>query len=1011
MIFSQGSAAGGGGQGEQAHGTAMAAIGAAEGAAASGVDERSLPAGVAPVVLWAAAARAIRDWLAARTLPARDAVVLLPFAALLPPLRGALALQGGWLPRVETVQTLAAAMAPPDTSAQGRCCGDPLVDALVVSQRLQREPWARDWAARDAAGFGLLASRVHDAVDVLRAGAAARPPGQRPDWWRLVRERTGAGNGRGAAGDGFQGGSPLVVEDRLLAIAGELALQAVPDPAERLFGWHPAAWIAVQLGGADPLAEALLSQGGIPALRLIADPPGDDPLAAVQAAAPPRRLVAADAEAEACAAADAVIEALEAGQAPVALVALDRMRTRRVRALLARQGVPLLDETGWRLSTSAAAVRVRALLPAAAALAGLLPARADGASAATGDATGDANGDANGDAAGDGVGTAVGTQVDPRVDMEHGLDAGEAGEGGADGWVGIGLDGSEADADGLDAAASPAGAAGDTVLEWLKAWPPARARPVALQSLEAAWRGRRRVRDRQAAAALWRQAQAWLRPWCAAPVRRPLRDWLDLLVSQLERDGTLAELAADAAGRQLLVALRLQPGVTGPAAWQRITAAMRFDLAGFTGWLELALDAATFDPPPDPGALVVLTPLARAIGRPFGAVVVPSSDQERLGAPAPRPALIDDRLAAALGLEHRAGERRRQRLALAQLLRLPSVTFVRRRQQADEAVAESPELAVLRLHSLAAGAGDLPELAAPVRLRSVGLQPVPRPLPRAPDHLPAVLSASAVGALRDCPYRFFSRSVLRLDEPAEFDAALAKRDYGDWLHLVLQHFHVGRAPGAPATDDAARLHRAAERATRELALDAAQLLPFRASFEAFVPAYLAWLAGREAAGWRFEQGEAAFELAAPQLGATRLAGRIDRIDRNDGGATGATGCEDGPGPGPVREVIDYKTGDAGKFRRLVANPLEDTQLAFYAALLGPEGRLQASYLALDGRGAPQRVVHERVRDSADALLTGLGGELARLRRGTPLPALGEGAVCETCEARGLCRRDHWASTQ
>lgn len=979
MIFSQGSAAGRGGQGEQAHGTAMAAIGAAEGAAASGVDERSLPAGVAPAVLWAAAARAIRDWLAARTLPARDAVVLLPFAALLPPLRGALALQGGWLPRVETVQTLAAALAPPDTSAQGRCCGDPLVDALVVSQRLQREPWARDWAARDAAGFGLLASRVHDAVDVLRAGAAARPPGQRPDWWRLVRERTGAGNGRGAAGDGFQGGSPLVVEDRLLAIAGELALQAVPDPAERLFGWHPAAWIAVQLGGADPLAEALLSQGGVPALRLIADPPGDDPLAAVQAAASPRRLVAADAEAEACAAADAVIEAIEAGQAPVALVALDRMRTRRVRALLARQGVPLLDETGWRLSTSAAAVRVRALLPAAAALAGT------------------------------GVGTGVGTQVGARVDKELGLDAGEAGEGGADDWVGIGLDSSEADADGLDAAASPAGAAGDTVLEWLKAWPPARARPVALQSLEAAWRGRRRVRDRQAAAALWRQAQAWLRPWCAAPVRRPLRDWLDLLVSQLERDGTLAELAADAAGRQLLASLRLQPGVTGPAAWQQITAAMRFDLAGFTGWLESALDAATFDPPPDPGALVVLTPLARAIGRPFGAVVVPSSDQERLGAPAARPALIDDRLAAALGLEDRAGERRRQRLALAQLLRLPSVTFVRRRQQADEAVAESPELAVLRLHSLAAGAGDLPELAAPVLLRSVGLQPVPRPLPSAAGALPAVLSASAVGALRDCPYRFFSRSVLRLDEPAEFDAALAKRDYGDWLHLVLQHFHVGRAPGTPAIDDAVRLHRAAERATQELALDAAQLLPFRASFEAFVPAYLAWLAGREAAGWRFEQGEAAFELAAPQLGATRLAGRIDRIDRNDGGASGTTGGDDDAGP--VREVIDYKTGDAGKFRRLVANPLEDTQLAFYAALLGPEGRLQASYLALDGRGAPQRVVHERVRDSADALLTGLGGELARLRRGTPLPALGEGAVCETCEARGLCRRDHWASTQ
>jgi ATP-dependent helicase/nuclease subunit B len=26
-----------------------------------------------------------------------------------------------------------------------------------------------------------------------------------------------------------------------------------------------------------------------------------------------------------------------------------------------------------------------------------------------------------------------------------------------------------------------------------------------------------------------------------------------------------------------------------------------------------------------------------------------------------------------------------------------------------------------------------------------------------------------------------------------------------------------------------------------------------------------------------------------------------------------------------------------------------------------------------------------------------------------MPALGEGSVCETCEMRGLCRRDHWGA--
>jgi len=40
---------------------------------------------------------------------------------------------------------------------------------------------------------------------------------------------------------------------------------------------------------------------------------------------------------------------------------------------------------------------------------------------------------------------------------------------------------------------------------------------------------------------------------------------------------------------------------------------------------------------------------------------------------------------------------------------------------------------------------------------------------------------------------------------------------------------------------------------------------------------------------------------------------------------------------------------------------------------------------------------------------GIGQDLARLRQGAAMPALGEGVACEYCEARGLCRRDHWAS--
>jgi ATP-dependent helicase/nuclease subunit B len=60
-------------------------------------------------------------------------------------------------------------------------------------------------------------------------------------------------------------------------------------------------------------------------------------------------------EAEARAAATWVGEQLQAGRSRIALVALDRLTARRVRALLERVDVLVEDETGWTLSTTASA--------------------------------------------------------------------------------------------------------------------------------------------------------------------------------------------------------------------------------------------------------------------------------------------------------------------------------------------------------------------------------------------------------------------------------------------------------------------------------------------------------------------------------------------------------------------------------------------------------------------------------------------------------------------------------
>ena len=66
-----------------------------------------------------------------------------------------------------------------------------------------------------------------------------------------------------------------------------------------------------------------------------------------------------------CAAA-CVLRHLEAGRVPVALGAIDRVLTRRVRALLGVRGVVVRDETGWKLSTTRAAAHVMSALRACA---------------------------------------------------------------------------------------------------------------------------------------------------------------------------------------------------------------------------------------------------------------------------------------------------------------------------------------------------------------------------------------------------------------------------------------------------------------------------------------------------------------------------------------------------------------------------------------------------------------------------------------------------------------------
>ncbi len=508
----------------------------------------------------------------------------------------------------------------------------------------------------------------------------------------------------------------------------------------------------------------------------------------------------------------------------------------------------------------------------------------------------------------------------------------------------------------------------------------------AVSALEKAWR-REREPDPPALAALAdlrRRIDAW------QPERpRTLSDWL--LSWREAAPGLLATLGADAAGRQVLAVLQWSGVPT--AAWQNAAQSTLLDLSGFTAWVDDTLEASAWRPTYSGTARVAIVPLLRAALRPFDAVVFPGCDAQRLGGADAMPGLLPAALARQFGITEAEQRRQRETQAFAQLLRSPRLTLLRRMHDAGEPLAPSPlvERAMLARRRLGADVDDEVDVALP--LRHVDRQPVIRPAPSMARAMPQRLSATTVQALRDCPYRFFAKVALGLAEGNELDAELDNSDYGRWVHASLYRFHTQRS----GSNDHAELLAAAEAEQSALELDSAAMLPFRAGFDTFAADYLAWLREHEAEGWRFASGEVDRRCAPPDLDGVVLDGRLDRIDAHDDGTA---------------MLIDYKTGSRDKVKKRLDAPLEDTQLAFYAALLTSEDHERpprAIYLSLVERKTPKPFEHDDVAQSAALLIDGLSSDLADLRAGAGAPALGEGDVCETCEARGLCRRDHWSA--
>lgn len=481
--------------------------------------------------------------------------------------------------------------------------------------------------------------------------------------------------------------------------------------------------------------------------------------------------------------------------------------------------------------------------------------------------------------------------------------------------------------------------------------------------------------------------EASARPWARRSAS--LDEWFALLVDSLKALGAADALAADAAGVLLLDLARSLGDQLGAGAAQPLSAWREF----FASELEVAVfrDSAIESP-------VIMTSLPRAQLRRFEGVLLLGAGAAHLGAEREPGPLLAAKLRLQLQLvtaDERAADLRD---ALGALI-AQSGDFCTTWQCGSVDQPQPLSQYFVRLDALARAAGhaglihtvtDAPVFGAAANL-------VNMPAPRAPALRPAAVSVSAYASLVACPYQFFARHMLGLNEADEVREEFEKSDYGQWVHDLLNRLHArfplftGMARDVIATE----FNRLADQVFAPAIEFNFLSLGWKQRWVALADAYINWQLEREAAGWVWQDGEVAAEMRFTLAGGARidLRGRLDRIDARSGAS--------------AIEILDYKTQDAAALKRRVSEVGEDVQLAAYR-LLHPAGALaQAAFVAVDGGkidAVPANPQH-RAEDERRRLVTLFGA----IDAGAGLAANGAHSVCAWCEMRGLCRRDHWSA--
>ena len=919
---------------------------------------------------WTGTLETLSQWLSDNGVHPGEAVVLLPFAQMMAPARAAWGARfpDSFVPTFETTHNWAQRLSLSDKRADDLTL-DAAHDSVVAAAILS----AVNVRGLDRAWRATLAPQLVSAATSIASVAAAVQPSERSAWAQQKQVALAEGSG-----DGFQRWESLL---GALAVSWAGGSQYISDVL-----WAP--WVQKQTKalvlipglGVDPLAQALLAHWPLatclPPLHIAAQPLDEGQSAEAAPIQPIRIFTAESAQDEAEIAATRVLGHLREGRVPVAIVAQDRLLTKRIHAHLQAVGVDWRDETGWRLSTTPIAAFVMSWLQACAR-------------------------DASSDALLDFV------KLCPR-------------------WT------------------------EDEVMSFEAVVRRERLRRAAAVMAHADVPTLSGLADVLAAGAQPRTLGAWRRQVLSILFESAFLSAEDVATSDSLTDDAVPffellrlrqEIALDAASLDAsgwtgaLDAAVLDWDVAQAPDWQALSRTR------FTAWLRATLEGASFKPGYIGRIEVVALPMAQLYGRPLGAVVLAGCDATHLPSYVAEQGIWTPQQREILGLDSPSASTQKAYDAWCVALRSAVVDLLWRQSDGEQAVQPAPWLSRL-MQGAQESVADEAQITsawfakraweAGVDERETTACEANATAPaqgRLDQDLPATVSASAYQALRDCPYRFYALHALKLSDAAELAEAPGSREFGNWVHATLHRFHVQRLANGEAASSAAQdrlaLDGHADASLSPWLRDDPDFLPYVAVWPSLRDGYLAWLSTHEATGLRVEatedkrdrllwltpDAESSADAPAAALSVS-LKGTIDRIDTMGNGS--------GSGSGVLRRVLmDYKTERLDKTKARVSKPLEDTQLAFYVALVNEEqaeSAVAAQYLNLSGKAladgrpdgqATQAVSSPQAISSAHSLLEGIRTDWLRMGSGTPLLPLGDGAVCTHCAAKGLCRKPYW----